>query len=1075
MLDPGGDDLTFARISTALRERFELIRRIDSGGMAHVYLARDRTHARDVAIKVLRPEIADLVGTQRFSREIKVEASVQHPNILPLYESGSADGLPYLVTPYVEGGSLRDRLKRDKQLPIEEAVRITREVALALGTAHEQGILHRDVKPSNILLDRDRPLVADFGIAKAMFEAGEDRLTLSGVAIGTPGYMSPEQATGAPDTDHRSDVYSLACVLHEMLTGEMLFSGSSPRAIVAKHIAIPPIPVRTLRPRIPERIERALLWALEKNPVDRCPTMNEFVKALEGSVVAPSPGIGTSHSQRRFVIKRPVATTVTTAVIVAGLYAASRIEPRGPSWDEPPASVVVLGFREPGSTTEEGAVAAVWAETLTAELQNWDAIRAATGVDVAGPSRDLGLPGPALNRLEDGIALARVVEAEAMVALTARVERDSAVITARLVDVRSGRPGTESITLSGPAASSAQSLSPLVARVVGFAHAPEPVRVLGAGTRRGDAAAAYLSGIAELGRHRLDAAESQFRVAVSLDSVFATAMTRLAQTLYWRIEENPALWNALAPELSRLATTATDYLDGLAPNHRRHVQAFYAFQLGDFEQARTLYANILEADSQDIYALLMIAEIEGIDPWLNGGEDQQQPRANLNRALASLLEAVRIRPTFELAYESLFETLRAIERPLGLLSVCPVFEEFRGQMVAPWRAPTPAESGATFCPVVQDSVRWITKSEFDTVDHEPYQTGAGRISRQTVAAFEQWAAFSPNQPRAFDRIADALLLERARMQSAAPERLKELAERALVYAERAASLQTNLTVEQLATLANLNLAADRIAVSVELSRRSIEVAQARDDSGLGQVPASIMNVLVASGQTSLAMEVGGTRSFRRYMQSPATRELIGFAGAEPIVERIRVLGAVGAGGPSLHEELEGLDRVWQVAGYSTETRSLLWSHVTLGAPAIVTSLVHDADALARWGEMVITEDPLWRALTLSSTQPPSALELYGEAAETDAGGLPPSARAFLLGTIAARLGLQVAAIQHYSRLDSIPHLLDAFDPGWGLQVLSELRRANAYQALGDAEAQADHYNRYRLARSLADAPETTGP
>ena len=226
-------------LSSVLATRYDLGRQIGQGGMASVYLARDIRHERSVAIKVLRPELAARLGSERFVREIKVTANLQHPNILPLYDSGAAEGFLYYVMPYVDGESLRAKIDRDGQLSVEEAIDIARAVASALDYAHEHGVVHRDIKPENILLQRGQALVADFGIALAVSAAGGERITETGFTIGTAYYMSPEQAAGRP-VDARSDIYSLGAVTYEMLTGDPPHRASSPHAVIAKILSEKP-------------------------------------------------------------------------------------------------------------------------------------------------------------------------------------------------------------------------------------------------------------------------------------------------------------------------------------------------------------------------------------------------------------------------------------------------------------------------------------------------------------------------------------------------------------------------------------------------------------------------------------------------------------------------------------------------------------------------------------------------------------------------------------------------------------------------------------------------------------------
>jgi serine/threonine-protein kinase len=253
---------------------------IGAGGMATVYLARDLKHERQVAVKVFRPELAAALGSERFLREIKITAGLNHPHILPLLDSGEADSFLFYVMPFVEGESLRDRMDREGELGVEEAVRITAQIARALAYAHAKGIVHRDIKPENVLLQADQVVVADFGIALAVDSAGGDRLTETGLSVGTPAYMSPEQVAGEKELDARSDIYALGCVLYEMLAGDPPFTASNPRAVLAKHLTDPAPPVTTVRPGVTAPVATAIAKALGKAPSDRHRSATEFEEAL---------------------------------------------------------------------------------------------------------------------------------------------------------------------------------------------------------------------------------------------------------------------------------------------------------------------------------------------------------------------------------------------------------------------------------------------------------------------------------------------------------------------------------------------------------------------------------------------------------------------------------------------------------------------------------------------------------------------------------------------------------------------------------------------------------------------------
>ena len=273
-------------IATALADRYTVERELGRGGMATVYLAEEKKHGRKVAIKVLRPEITAALGTERFLREIGIAARLSHPHIVPLIDSGEAGGLLYFVQPHVPGGSLRERLAEARRLPVKDALRIAQEVGAGLDFAHRKGFVHRDVKPENILFADGHAVLADFGVARACCDAeagsprGSEMVTEVGFAVGTPEYMSPEQASGESDISSASDVYSLACVIYEMLAGEPPFNANSSRAVMAKHVTERPRPVRGLRPEVPIGVERALAQALEKDPAQRFASAADFVAAL---------------------------------------------------------------------------------------------------------------------------------------------------------------------------------------------------------------------------------------------------------------------------------------------------------------------------------------------------------------------------------------------------------------------------------------------------------------------------------------------------------------------------------------------------------------------------------------------------------------------------------------------------------------------------------------------------------------------------------------------------------------------------------------------------------------------------
>ncbi len=314
----------FAELNAALPDHYVIDRELGRGGMALVYLARDMRHERFVALKTLRPEIAIALGRERFLREIKLAARLQHPNILPVYDSGDAGGTLYYVMPYVEGESLRDRLDREPQLPVDDALQIAREVAEALAYAHEHDVVHRDIKPENIMLSGGHAIVADFGIARAVSAAGGDKLTQTGLAIGTPAYMPPEQASGTGQVDRRSDIYSLACVLYETLAGQPPFTGPTAQAIMARH-SLDSVPrLKIVRDAIPDQLEVVIERALEKVPADRYQTSGEFAKALTAASTGAVSRVTAArrHTRRQLAWRSPRTAGIGLGAValIGGLW-----------------------------------------------------------------------------------------------------------------------------------------------------------------------------------------------------------------------------------------------------------------------------------------------------------------------------------------------------------------------------------------------------------------------------------------------------------------------------------------------------------------------------------------------------------------------------------------------------------------------------------------------------------------------------------------------------------------------------------------------------------------------------------
>ena len=420
------------RLRTALAEHYAVDRELGRGGMATVYLAQDLKHGRLVAIKVLRPTLAESLGPDRFLREIRIASRLVHPNILPVHDSGEAEGLLFYVMPHVGGENLRDLIRREGQLPVEVAVRIAGEVAQGLTHAHRENVVHRDIKPENILLESGHAVIADFGLARAIHASALDDLSSAGLAVGTPHYMSPEQATAGDQIDGRSDVYSLGCVVYEMLAGEPPFSGPSAQAIAAKHLQLPPPPLRTVRPHVPQPVVSAIERALEKVPGDRFQTAEEFATAL----TAEGPLAREQGADRWRALRWGGLATIGLALGGLllqrdGSIAGDKPQASGVSVTEAetfdPTHLAVLYFDSP-----EGSMRVV-ADGLTEELIDQLGQVAALSVISANgvrPFREQVVP---LDSLADVLAVGTLVTG------TVTGSPDDLSVTVRLIDAATGR------------------------------------------------------------------------------------------------------------------------------------------------------------------------------------------------------------------------------------------------------------------------------------------------------------------------------------------------------------------------------------------------------------------------------------------------------------------------------------------------------------------------------------------------------------------------------------------------------------------------------------------------------------
>jgi len=546
-----------ARLVTALADRYRLERELGQGGMATVYLAHDVRHDRPVAIKVLRPELGAALGPERFLREIETTANLRHPHILPLYDSGDAAGFLFYVMPYVEGETLRDRLRREKQLPMEDALRIAQEVADALSYAHSRGVIHRDIKPENILLESGHAVVADFGIARAVDAAGGMQLTETGLAIGTPMYMSPEQAAGDRELDGRSDLYVLGCVLHEMLAGHPPFTGPTVASIVHQHLMAEPPAITQIRPAVPPEIAGVLQRALAKNPADRFNPVAQFGDALRrpGLAARPAPP-GMARGARL-----PLALAAVIVLLIAGWLATGGLGSRRATTGAIERIAVLPLDNATGDPTQ-----AFFADGMTRELIG---VLTDVGVRVLGHRAVADYRGSTL----PASRIARDLGVDAIVTGTVLQAGDVVQVAVEITDPATdeslwartfSRPAAEVVALQHEVAAE-------IARGIQARLTPEQERALGAAaTVHPGAYAEYLLGQEQALLRTPDGyagSVAHLTRSLALDSTFAPAWAALAITNAYGLLYQTAPLDSARRAVERAATRAIALDDRLGDPH----------------------------------------------------------------------------------------------------------------------------------------------------------------------------------------------------------------------------------------------------------------------------------------------------------------------------------------------------------------------------------------------------------------------------------------------------------------------------------------------------------------------------
>ena len=573
---------TLARLTAALADRYRIERELGAGGMATVYLAEDLKLHRKVALKVLRPELAATLGPDRFLQEIDIAAKLTHPHIVPLHDCGEAEGFLYYVMPYVEGESLRDKLAHEGELPIGEAVRILRDVVDALTDAHAHGVVHRDIKPDNVLLTKHHAVVTDFGVAKAVSQAtGRQKLTTEGVALGTPTYMSPEQAAADSHIDHRSDIYAVGAVAYELLTGRPPFTGTTSQEVLSAHMTQAPEPVTKYRETVLPALEQLVMKCLEKKPADRWQSAEELLPQLE-ALVTPSGGItptGTMPvgrlAKRRWMMAGAAVTVAVIIAVIATLPRASRVR-------LDPDHVVVAVFRNATgdpSLDQVGERAAHW---ITQGLQQ--AAIQVTPWDMALQSSRYVEAEAEAGRVRDPVrALAEETGAGTVISGTIYLEGDSLEIQVNVTDAVRGRSLGSPAPVTGLRQTPRELIGRLTPRVMGLVAVGFDERLAASVDLIGEpppfeAYQAFAAGMELYIRRDHVEAIPYFQRASALDSTWALPL------LFGAINLNNSGQRALADSVMRVME---GFGEKLTPYHRAWVEHTRVF-LFDGDRERSL-------------------------------------------------------------------------------------------------------------------------------------------------------------------------------------------------------------------------------------------------------------------------------------------------------------------------------------------------------------------------------------------------------------------------------------------------------------------------------------------------------
>jgi tRNA A-37 threonylcarbamoyl transferase component Bud32/tetratricopeptide (TPR) repeat protein len=587
-------------LRAALAGRYDILNELGQGGMATVYLADDLRHERKVAVKVLRPDLAAALGAERFLREIKIAANLTHPHILPLHDSGEADGFLYYVMPYIAGNTLRQRLEREGALPVGDAVTIIREVTDALAAAHAQGVVHRDIKPDNIMLSGRHAMVMDFGVAKAVSEAtGRNAITTAGVALGTPAYMAPEQATAEPHVDHRADIYAVGVMAYEILAGRPPFEAASAQAVLAAHVTAEADPVSKHRDQVSPDLEAVVMKCLAKKPADRWQSAEEMLPHLEAGAT-PSGGMTPTATRPVAATGSPSGRRWLAPVVVVALLAVSAFwflgRDQATGGGEAVATrLAVFPFRVSGPDDEVGYLREGLVHLMSTALDGAGDVRTLDPQSALTAVGDTDLDAPAARDAAGRMGAGMFVLGNATSVGPGRVQVSAALYLAGAEDpIRAQTTGSpdSALVLTGR----------LVRQLLAGYSAAQPAGIDSLGlltTESVDALKAYLAGMAEYRRSRWSRAIEAFETAVAFDSTFALAYYMMSRAASWAERQEQGV---------QAARMAQRFGDRLSQRHRDLIEAALAMEEGRPLEAEQLALDVIRAYPEDYDGWYLLGE-----------------------------------------------------------------------------------------------------------------------------------------------------------------------------------------------------------------------------------------------------------------------------------------------------------------------------------------------------------------------------------------------------------------------------------------------------------------------------------